>query len=325
MHSFRIWFAGFWIWSVASLCFAGSDEPTYQCQSPTGDSIRVEFKNRTGRVERIPKDSKTGLTWMLSEFLAFEDLPREPIRYGFSLPERGKKIDWGKSFELREQFYRETKPQELRLMLIQEGNILTGWKCFYHGASISIQMLENYSDSNRADSLLVTRAVKGFLREDQLEEDSVRMLIQMVERYALWKSKMEKKQLRSSIGVVFKPVVFLSGGMLSQIEKRLSEEAVEIWKLILSEVAYEKFPPIQRWAFWANLASRNNNEAVRSSVRSFVASPVFKDENMQAFFRSESKGAIQSLSLERFKQIAGTGLNQNEKKFLESIYTVRKK
>jgi hypothetical protein len=294
---------------------AGQKEPVYDCKNGAGEKLNIYLEDQGTRVVRIDRLGKTLGEWKLPSYLAFEDKPREPIRYLY-VPSKN-------SFEIREQLFRESNPQELRLMLIQEGEVLTGWQCFYHGAQLKIRMLENLSDSSKADLLFVTRAVKGFVTEEKVSDGSLGMLVPLIERYALWAKKSDKTEIKRLVIPVFQPVVYLSPAMVKQVNARLSAEARATWDLVLAEENYESFAPVQRWIFWVNLGSRNNNEAVRAGIRGFVKSPLFQDKNMQKFFQTETRTTIQGMSSEILNQIAGSGLSETETNFLQKMWKER--
>lgn len=298
--------------------------PVYKCKNSQEEIVQIGFQGNKANIKRISTKTKEEREWTLTESAAFEDPPKEPIRYLYNLPEKGKRADLKKIFELREQFFREKKPQELHMMLIQEGAILTGWSCVTHGTQIDIKMLEDFSDSIRADTLFLTRAVKGFVTEEQLAEESLGMILQVVERYALWSLQMDKTEFKRLVMSTFQPVLYLSPGMTRQVNERLSENARKTWADILTDLSYASFPPIQRWIFWVGLGTRNNNEAVRAGIRGFVKSPAFKDGNMQKFFEKETKSVFRSLPEVRYKQIMDTGLSEKEKNFGVKLWTQRK-
>jgi hypothetical protein len=299
----------------ASVLPAESKDPVYDCKNLARERIDIYLEGQGARVVRSTQQGKVTHEWVLPQALAFDDKPREPLRYLFSHEKN--------SFEIREQTFREVNPQELRMMLIQEGEVLTGWQCFYHGAQLKIKMLESLSDASRADLLLATRAVKGFVNEEKLSDQSVAMLLQLIERYSLWGKKMDTTQLRKLLIPVFQPVVYLSPSMVKQVSDHLDEAGRTTWNLILSEENVAGFALIQRWIFWVGLAPRNNNEAVRAGIRGFVKSPLFQDQNMHKFFQGETKSALKSISLERMRQITQEGLTQTEKAFLEKIWKER--
>jgi hypothetical protein len=294
---------------------ADQKEPVYDCKNRLGEKIDVFFEDPGSRIVKTDRLGKKLGEWKLPNYLAFEDKPREPIRYLYALGSN--------SFELREQFFRDLNPQELQITLIQEGEILTGWRCFYHGAKANIRMLENLSDTSKADLLWVTRAVKGFVTEEKLSDESLGMLVSLVERYALWEKKTDKTQLKRLVIPTFQPVVYLSPSMVKQVSARLSAEGRPAWDLILAEENYDNFAPVQRWIFWVGLAARNNNEAVRAGIRGFAKSTLFQDKNMQKFFQMETKATLQGISSESIKQIAGAGLSESEKAFLEKMWKER--
>jgi len=294
---------------------AGQKEPVYDCRNRNGERIDIYSEDQGTRVVRTNRLGKNPIEWKLPTYLAFEDKPREPIRYLYA-PSKN-------SFEIREQLFRESNPQELRLMLIQDGEVLTGWQCFYHGAQLNIRMLENLSDSSRADLLFVTRSVKGFVTEEKVSDESLGMLVILIERYAFWSKKIDKTEIKRLVIPVFQPVVYLSPPMVKQVNARLSAEARATWDLVLAEENYESFAPVQRWIFWVNLGSRNNNEAVRAGIRGFVKSPLFQDKNMQKFFQTETRTTIQGMSSEILNQIAGSGLSEPETNFLKKMWKER--
>lgn len=299
--------------------------PVYECENAQGEKLYIFFDRLGTIVKRTGADQKNLREWKLSNRLSFDDKPRDPLECLFPSVEKNKPVDLKNTFEVREQFFRDVNPQELQMMLIQEGDVLVGWKCFYRGTARVVRMLEKYAESGRADFFLVRRAVKGFLTEDRLTEESLGMLVQLVERYGLWSKKVEKTELRQLIVDVFEPIVHLSASMAKQVEGRLSEVGRATWKLILEDESFDSFAPIQRWIFWVNLAERENNEAVRAGVRGFVKSPLFQDKTMQKFFQTETKGGLKALSKERFKQIVSSGLDEAEKKFLEKLWNEREK
>lgn len=305
---------------MCGLSFSAPTEPTYHCESKEGDTIAIFYSEPKALVLRSNGSKKITREWQPSEYLALKDLPNDSIRYVFSLPAKSEKVEFRNVFELREQFFAGFNPQELRMMLIQEGQILKGWKCYHHGTALVVRMLEDPSDSGRADLLLVAQAVKGFLTEEELTENALGMLLLVVERYSLWEKKLETVKLRQLIAKVFSPLGYLSPQMVKQLDFRLSESGKETWKLILSEIGYDKFAPIQRWIFWVNLGSGGNNEAVRAGIRGFVKSPLFQDANMKTFFKKETGDSIRTLSKESVKQIlSGPNLSDKEKAFLGSL------
>jgi hypothetical protein len=186
-------------------------------------------------------------------------------------------------------------------------------------------MLENLSDSSKADLLFVTRAVKGFVTEEKLSDESFGMLVTLIERYAFWAKRIDKTEMKRLVIPVFQPVVYLSQSMVKQVDTRLSENARATWDLILSEENHENFSPVQRWIFWVNLGSRNNNEAVRAGIRGFVKSQLFQDKNMQNFFQTETRATLQGMSSDLLNQIAGSGLSETETTFLQKMWKERKR
>ncbi|MFM8270536.1 MAG: hypothetical protein ACKN9V_10140 [Pseudomonadota bacterium] len=302
---------------------AEASSPLYECSHPQGERLHVFLQGKATKAQRFSKVTKEEEEWKMPESVAFEDLPREPIRYLYGLPLKGKNIELKHQFELREQFFAEKKPQELQLMLIQGGGILRGWSCVTHGTQMDIKMLENYKDSSRADFLFLTRAVKGFLTEDKLSEESLGMLLQVVERYGVWSSQMDPTEFKPLLSSVFQPVRFLSPAMIKQVNERLSEAGRNTWEVLLKDLDYESFSAVQRWIFWVGLASRNNNEAVRAGVRGFVKSPLFQDENMRKFFETETRSAFKSLAEQRFKQIVDSGLSEKEKSYCKKLWAQR--
>jgi len=294
---------------------AVSEEPVYDCKNRAGEKIEIYLEGQGAKVVKSNHEGNKSREWILPHALAFEDKPREPLRYLFSFGKNG--------FEFREQTFREVNPQELRMMLIQEGEVLAGWQCFYRGAQLTIKMMEGLTDASRADFLFATRAIKGFVTEEKLSDQSVEMLLLLVERYSLWGKKLDLTQLKKLVIPVFQPVVYLSSSMVKQVSERLTEAGRATWNLILSEENFSGFAPIQRWIFWVALAVRNNNEAVRAGIRGFVKSPLFQDKNMQKFFQTETRTSLKGVSVEQFNQIVGDGLSEGEKAFFQKIWKER--
>lgn len=273
----------------------------------------MAFKNDGAHVQFFDSKGATAQKYVLSQHLSLLDTPREPIHYFYGNP----------NFEIREQFVRDSKPQEFRLAFLQEGVLQKGWSCTYHGAAVQVITIENDWENVPADRLWLLRAVKGLRSVKQLSSASRSMVLQLVERYALIQKQVDPVFFKKLTLAAGEPLLYLSPEMTQDLAQGLSGAGKETWRLMLEILSFDQFAPMQRWVFWAQLAVASNNEALRIALTQFTRSPLFKDANMKMFFQKETRSTFRQITSTQMQQILSQGLDQVSKEFAEKLWKER--
>lgn len=291
----------------AAICLAEiSQGPSYHCVHPSKKELSIFFVGKNGNGVEVSGKENNKVDWKLNGYRAFLDEPRKQIEIHFAPSPLG-------FLEVREQFMRKEDRELLELTLLEGDQLVRGWKCRYLGAEVNTVLVENPTTVGRGDSLWVRRAVKGMGMEKRLTADSLATLSRLVKRYCIWGSAEWKR--------VFQPMNYLSLEAISQVNDSLSSDSEKkCFKEILDQIAFDKFPPLQRWVFWANLASQGNQEALRIAIREFMRSPLAREKDVVLFFQSEIRPTLKRLSKLEIDRLASQGLNEKEKKFLEALW-----
>jgi hypothetical protein len=288
--------------------------PSYRCTFSPKSELNISFVGKNGSVTDVGSKESELVEWKLPGYRAFLDEPRQQMDIHFATSPRG-------FFEVREQFNKKNGQTSVELTLLQGNQLLRGGKCRYLGAEVNTVLVESIAAVGKGDSLWVRRAVKGMGSQKLLGSESVSTLVRMMDRYCSWTSAEAGNSAGLEMKRVFQAVNYLPSEAVAQIDEKLSSDSLKrCWRGVLDQIAYEKFPPLQRWVFWANLASQGNQEALRISIRDFLNSPLSREKDMVTFYQSEIRSTLKKLSKSEMERLVSQGLSEKEKKFLEALW-----
>lgn len=298
---------------LASLGFASEQKTStsvaYDCQTADEGRIVVLQEGRNRLLQIIDKAGHVKKEVRVTRYLSFFDEDRDPIDYWFSLPE----------VEMRSQLERKI-PQYYRVAFILEGKVLKDVSCKPYELGIPIRVMISPEDFLRSDNLWLTRAARGFKTPDTLHTESVEMWQAVIKRFADLKTQMSGPKWQDLVKKTFGRVRVISKGAAQQIEKNLEADQKKCWQLILKLFDFDKLSPVDKWVWWVGLGNRGNFEAVRSAIREFFQTGLFKEPQLEEYFSSNVKDDLKKISPKQKDQIVGSGLDRREKAYFLKIW-----
>lgn len=281
----------------------------FECRDSDNARIEVVSQDKKLRFQLFDKAGKLQKDTVLSKHWSFFDENRSPIDYRFALPE----------VEIRSQLERKV-PQYYRVAFILQGQVVKDLKCNPYELGIPIRVVSAPDELIRSDELWLTRAARGFQTAESLNEESLEMWKAVVKRFALMRNQIPDKEWQGLVQKTFARVRLISPGASQQIGENLDPESRKCWNEILKAFQFEKLSPVDRWIWWIGLGNQGNLEAVRSAIREFFQSGLFKDPTLEKYFSDNSQADLKKISKKQRDQILKVGLDAREKAYFSQIW-----
>lgn len=281
----------------------------YECWASDGTRLELVSQDKELRLQLFDKSRKLTQDLIITNRLYFLDEGRSPMKYRFALPE----------VEIRSQLEKKA-PQYYRVAFIMQGQVLKDLKCHPYELGIPIRIMGAPEEFIRSDELWLTHAARGFKTAESLNAESLEMWKAVVKRFAILKRQVPENDWAVLVKKTFSRIRVLSQGASQQILESLEPESRNCWREILKVFQFEKVSPLDRWVWWVELGTQGNFEAVRSAIREFFESGLFKDPTLEKYISDNSQPFLKKISKKQKDQILSRGLDRREKAYFSQIW-----